>query len=344
LCALPIDLRSDTKTRPGPDMRRAIAAAEVGDDESGEDPTVNALQERVAGLLGKDGGLWMPTGTMSNQVAVRTRCRPTDEIVCHQRSHLSIYEMGGAAALSGVQLRGFDSDDGTLPLETVEPFVQTDEEADDSVTRMIALENTHNACGGLVLPTSHVAEVRALADRHGLGMHLDGARLWNAHVASGTPLSVLAAPFDTLNVCFSKGLGAPAGSMLVGDATTIRNAGRYRLLLGGAMRQVGVLAAAALWALDHHLERLADDHDRARRFAGLLAEVPGVTVDPARVETNMVFAALGGWSAEEASERLGEHGVLADPTPWGLRFVWHLDRSDEDVEAAAALVRKVAAD
>ncbi|MEX2439469.1 MAG: GntG family PLP-dependent aldolase [Actinomycetota bacterium] len=334
-----IDLRSDTKTRPGPDMRRAIAAAEVGDDESGEDPTVNALQERVAGLLGKEAAMWFPTGTMSNQVGVRAQCASGDEIICHQRSHLSIYEMGGAAALAGVQLRGFDSEDGTLPLETVEPFIQTDEDADDSVTRMIALENTHNACGGLVLDPQHALAVRALCDRRGLRLHLDGARLWNAHIASRTPLDELAAPFDTINVCFSKGLGAPAGSMLVGDGSTIRRALRYRLQFGGAMRQVGVLAAAGLWALDNNLQRLADDHARARRFAGLLAEIPGVEVDPERVHTNMVFAQIGSWTSREAEERLAKHGLLADGTPWKLRFVWHLDRDDADVEAAANTVR-----
>jgi threonine aldolase len=338
-----IDLRSDTKTRPGPDMRRAIAEAQVGDDESGEDPTINALQERVAAILGKDRALWMPTGTMSNQVAVRVQCEPGDEIVCHQRSHLSIYEMGAAAASSGVQLRGFDSDDGTLPLELVEPFVRTDPEADDSVTRIVALEDTHNACGGLVLPASHAEQVRTFADRHGLRMHLDGARLWNSHVATGRPLDELAAPFDTLNVCFSKGLGAPAGSMLVGDEATVGRAFRYRLQFGGAMRQVGVLAAAALWALDHNLARLAEDHDRARRFAATIAEIPGVKADPERVETNMVFADLGSLSAEEAAVRLAERGVLADPTPWRLRFVWHLDRGDEDIGAAAAAVRAVVA-
>ncbi|MEX2274645.1 MAG: GntG family PLP-dependent aldolase [Actinomycetota bacterium] len=335
----PIDLRSDTKTRPGAQMRRAIAEAEVGDDESGEDPTINALQERVADLLGKDAAMWFPTGTMSNQVAVRVQCNSGDEILCHQRSHLMLYEMGGAAALSGVQLRGFDSEDGTLPIEQLEPFIQTDEDADDSVTRLVALENTHNACGGLVLSAKHALRVRELADRHGLRTHLDGARLWNAHVATGASLAELAAPFDSINVCFSKGLGAPAGSMLVGDERTIRRALRYRLQFGGAMRQVGVLAAAAMYALDHHVQRLAEDHARARRFAELLAQIPSVEVEPSRVETNMVFAQIGSWSTEEATERLEQHGLLADATPWKVRFVWHLDVGDPDVEAAAAAVR-----
>jgi threonine aldolase len=334
-----IDLRSDTKTRPVPGMRRAIAEAEVGDDESGEDPSINALQERVADLLGKDAAMWFPTGTMSNQVAVRTQCNSGDEILCHQRSHLMLYEMGGAAALSGVQLRGFDSDDGTLPLDRLEPFIQTDEDADDSVTRIVALENTHNACGGLVLSPKHALRVRDLADRHGLRMHLDGARLWNAHVATGTPLAELAAPFDSINVCFSKGLGAPAGSMLVADDRTIRRALRYRLQFGGAMRQVGLLAAAAMYALDHHVDRLAEDHARARRFAELLAQIPAVEVDPNRVETNMVFARLGGWTSDEATEHLAHHGLLADATPWNVRFVWHLDVGDDDIEAAATAVR-----
>jgi threonine aldolase len=336
----PIDLRSDTKTRPGDEMRRAMAAAPVGDDESGEDPSVNRLQDYAAELFGKEAALFFPTGTMSNQVALRTLAQPGDEVFIHARAHIVQWEMGAAAALSGLQLRGFESDDGTLDPAEMEQFVRTDEDEDDSVTRIVALENTHNAAGGLVYPHERALAVRAFCDRHGIALHLDGARVFNAHVATGLSLRDLAAPFDTLNACLSKGLGAPVGSLLLGGESVIRRARRYRLQFGGAMRQVGIVAAGGLYALEHNIARLAEDHRRARELAERLTAVPGLSVDPGRVQTNMVVAdpRPAGLSADEVAAAAEPAGLLVDPNPYGLRFVTHLDIDDGDIEEAAAIM------
>jgi threonine aldolase len=335
-----IDLRSDTKTRPDGEMRRVMAAAPVGDDESGEDPTVNRLQEYAADLFGKEAALFFPTGTMSNQVALRVLAQAGDEVFIHARAHIVQWEMGAAAALSGLQLRGFESADGTLDPQEMEQFVRTDEDEDDSVTRVVALENTHNAAGGLVYPQEQALTVRAFCDRHGAALHLDGARIFNAHVATGLSLRDLAAPFDTLNACLSKGLGAPVGSLLLGCEGVIRRARRYRLQFGGAMRQAGIVAAGGLYALEHNIARLADDHRRARSLAGRLAAVPGLAVDVARVHTNMVLAdpRPAGLTADRVAEAAARAGLLVDPNPYGLRFVTHLDVDDADIEAAAAII------
>lgn len=336
----PIDLRSDTKTRPGDEMRRVMAAAPVGDDESGEDPSVNRLQEYAAELFGKEAALFFPTGTMSNQVALRVLAQAGDEVFIHARAHIVQWEMGAAAALSGLQLRGFESADGTLDPQEMEQFVRTDEEGDDSVTRVVALENTHNAAGGVVYPQDRVLAARAFCDRHGIALHLDGARIFNAHVATGLSLRELAAPFDTLNACLSKGLGAPVGSLLLGSAARVRRAVRYRLQFGGAMRQAGIVAAGGLYALEHNIARMADDHRRARALAERLAAVPGLDVDLTRVQTNMVIAdpRPAGLSADEVAEATAPAGLLVDPNPYGLRFVTHLDVDDADIEEAAAIM------
>jgi threonine aldolase len=335
-----IDLRSDTKTRPDDEMRRVMAAAPVGDDESGEDPTVNRLQEYAADLFGKEAALFFPTGTMSNQVALRVLAQAGDEVFIHARAHIVQWEMGAAAALSGLQLRGFESTDGTLDPQEMEQFVRTDEDEDDSVTRVVALENTHNAAGGLVYPQEQALTVRAFCDLYGAALHLDGARIFNAHVATGLSLRDLAAPFDTLNACLSKGLGAPVGSLLLGCEGVIRRARRYRLQFGGAMRQAGIVAAGGLYALEHNIARLADDHRRARSLAGRLAAVPGLAVDVARVHTNMVLAdpRPAGLTADQVAEAAVGAGLLVDPNPYGLRFVTHLDVDDADIEAAAAII------
>jgi threonine aldolase len=335
-----IDLRSDTKTRPGDEMRRMMAAAPVGDDESGEDPTVNRLQEHAADLFGKEAALFFPTGTMSNQVALRVQANAGDEVFIHARSHIVQWEMGAAAALSGLQLRQFDSPDGTLDGEELELYVRTDEDADDSVTRVVSLENTHNAAGGVVYPQEKIREMRSFCDRHGLGLHLDGARVFNAHVATGLSLRELAEPFDSLNACLSKGLGAPVGSLLLGSEGLVRRAVRYRLQFGGAMRQVGIVAAGGLYALEHNIARLADDHRRARDLAGRLASVPGLAVDVGRVQTNMVIAdpRPAGLTADQVVAAAAPAGLLADPNPYGIRFVTHLDVDDADIEEAAAIL------
>ena len=344
-----IDLRSDTVTRPSAEMRRAMLEAEVGDDVLGDDPTVIRLQEHAAELLGKEAGLYFPSGTMCNQAAVRALTRRGDEVFLHAQAHIMFYEQGAASALSNVQLRCFDSPDGTLDLEKMGEYVHTDADVHFAPTRLVCLENTHNHCGGLVLPLAHVRAVRALCDRHDLRMHLDGARLFNAVAASSIPAAEYAAAFDTVSICLSKGLGAPVGSVLVGDAATIALAQRARKIFGGGMRQAGILAAAGLYALEHNVARLADDHRRARRLAERLAALPGLEIDLATVQTNMIFAGTRGTGsagipAADLVARLDEAGVLClDEGPWTVRFVTHLDVDDADIERTAAVVERVLA-
>ena len=305
-----IDLRSDTVTKPSAEMRRVMAEAEVGDDVLGDDPTVLRLQEYTAGLLGKEAGLYFPSGTMCNQAAIRALTRRGDEVFLHAQAHIMFYEQGAASALSQVQLRVFDSPDGTLDLEKMEEYVHTDADVHHAPTRLVCLENTHNHCGGVVLPIEHIRAVREFCDRHDLKLHLDGARLGNAAVATGIPLAEYGALFDTVSICLSKGLGAPVGSVLVGDAETILLAQRARKIYGGGMRQAGIVAAAGLYALEHNLERLADDHTRARVLANGLAALPGLEVDLRTVQTNMVFAGTRetGVPAAELMDRLAGAG------------------------------------
>ena len=338
-----IDLRSDTVTKPSAEMRRVMAEAEVGDDVLGDDPTVLRLQEYAAGLLGKEAGLYFPSGTMCNQAAIRTLTRRGDEVFLHAQAHIMFYEQGAASALSQVQLRVFDSTDGTLDLEKMEEYVHTDADVHHAPTRLVCLENTHNHCGGVVLPIEHIRAVREFCDRHDLKLHLDGARLGNAAAASGISLADYGALFDTVSICLSKGLGAPVGSVLVGDAETIHLAQRARKIYGGGMRQAGIIAAAGIYALEHNLARLADDHTRARVLASGLAALPGLDVDLRKVQTNMVFAGTreSGIPAAELMDRLAEHGVLAlDEAPWSIRFVTHLDLDDADIERAIVAVER----
>ncbi len=336
-----IDLRSDTVTRPSAEMRRAMAEAEVGDDVFGDDPTVNALQAYAAQLFAKEAGLFFPSGTMSNQAALAAHTRRGDEIFLHERAHILLYEQGGAAVHSQLQTRCFASEDGMLDPERMEPFVHTDEDPHHAPTRLVALENTHNHCGGRVLDQGRVGAVREFCDRHDLLLHLDGARVFNAVVAGGLSPAEITAPFHSVSVCLSKGLGAPVGSVLLGRAGFISRARRARKLLGGGMRQAGILAAAGLYALRHNIGRLADDHRRARALAVRLAETPGLAVKPDGVETNMVYAdtRASGLSAAEVAANLAERGVLClDEGPHTVRFVTHLDVDDPAIEAAAAAI------
>jgi threonine aldolase len=341
-----IDLRSDTVTRPTAAMREAMCAAEVGDDVLGDDPTVISLQEHAAELLGKEAALYFPSGTMCNQAAVRALTQRGDEVFLHAQAHIMFYEQGAASALSNVQLRCFDSADGTLDLEKMEEYLHSDADVHWAPTRLVCLENTHNHCGGVILPMEHIRAVRAFCDRHGLAMHLDGARLFNAVVATGIAASGYAALFDTVSICLSKGLGAPVGSVLVGDAAVIRRAQRARKVFGGGMRQAGIVAAAGLYALQYHVDRLTDDNRRARELGQRLAALQGLDVDLDKVQTNMVFAGTrgSGVPAADLVSRLGELGVLAlDEGPWSVRFVLHLDVGDDDVEETAAVVARVLA-
>jgi threonine aldolase len=339
-----IDMRSDTVTKPGPEMRRAMAEAEVGDDVFEDDPTVNRLQDEAARLLGKEAALFCPSGTMTNQVALHTLTQRGDEVFLHAQAHILYYEQGGAAVLSQLQLRCFDSPDGTLDPEVMEGFVHRDDDVHFAPTRVVCLEDTHNHCGGVVYPLEGIRAVRAFCDRHDLKLHMDGARIWNAHVASGVPLADIAAPCDTVSVCLSKGLGAPVGSLLVGDAPTIALARRARKLYGGGMRQAGIIAAAGLYALERHIARMADDHRRIRGMAERLAVVPGLGVDLARVQTNMVYVDTHatGRKAADLVPMLAAEGLWAlDEGVWTLRFVAHLGLDDADVEEAGAIVARV---
>ncbi|NTX04918.1 low-specificity L-threonine aldolase [Myxococcus sp. CA051A] len=339
----PIDFRSDTVTKPTAGMRRAIAEAEVGDDVYGEDPTVLRLEARVAERLGLEAAVFVPSGTQANQVAIGAHCRAGDEVLTEAGSHILHYEGGAVPALWGVQPQPLPGERGLLTPEDVAAAVREDN-MHNPRTRLLSLENTHNRGGGSVWPVERFRAVVEVARKAGLAVHLDGARLFNAEVAAGVPASTWARLTDTTSVCFSKGLGAPVGSALAGRADLIKEARRLRKRLGGGMRQAGILAAAALYALDHHVERLAEDHANARRLAAALAEVPGVKVDTARVETNMVFAEFDR-PALEMVTLLGGHGVLTNPAggPRSVRLVTHLDLSAADIDESVARIRRALA-
>ena len=340
----PIDLRSDTVTRPTPAMRRAMAEAEVGDDVYGEDPTVEILEARVAELLGKEAALFTPSGTMANQIAVGVLAGPGDELLCDGKSHVYVWEGGGIARHWGVTARPINPHGGLLGLGHLSDKVRPENEHYVR-TRLVCLENTHNRAGGRVHPFESAEEISTWAREHGLAMHLDGARLMNAVVASGIAASEWGRLFDTVSICFSKGLGAPVGSALAGPRDLIREAHRLRKVLGGGMRQAGVIAAGALYALDHHVERLAEDHAHARIIAEAVERAPGLSLESGPVETNLVWIevdpSLG--TAEEVVGRLREEGVLVSALgPQTLRAVTHLDVDRRQVEAAAGAIERVA--
>ena len=341
-----IDLRSDTVTRPTPQMRDAMARAEVGDDVYDEDPSVIALEHETAALLGKESGIFTPSGTMANQIGLWLHTHHGDEALVSEGAHVMLYEGGAAPALSGLQLTvigkgGLFSGADVLAAHKVDNNHYPP-------TRLVCVENTHNRGGGRVFPQAKVVEVAAAARKLGLALHLDGARLWNAHIATGLSLRELAAPFDTVSVCFSKGLGAPVGSVLVGTTVDTKRARRRRKMLGGGMRQAGVLAAAASYALRHHLQRLADDHANARLFAEHLARTPGITVDLTTVETNLCIFDLASHVALTADAfiaRARDANVLLNAIgPRRLRAVTHLDVNREACVTAAAVLGKLVAD
>lgn len=327
-----VDLRSDTVTAPSPEMRQAMAEAEVGDDVFGDDPTVLALQAEVAELLGYQAALFTPSGTMANQLGLRVLVNPGQELVCDQSAHVVRSESGAAAVFSGITTRTWRSERGRVDPELVAELISPNAGRYQVSTAAIALENTHNFGGGTVQRAEAVRAVQQLARDNGLGLHLDGARLWNAHVASGRPLAELAAGFDTVSVCLSKGLGAPIGSLLVSSSERIEQAWFWRKRYGGAMRQVGVLAAAGRFALQNNLKRLADDHARARRLAAELGN------DPAGSETNIVLLQVPDALAVSAAAR--EQGVLTSVLgPRALRLVTHLDVDDSGIDRAIEVLR-----
>jgi threonine aldolase len=330
-----IDLRSDTLTRPGEPMRLAMARAEVGDDVYGEDPTVRRLEERVAGLFGHEAALFMPTGSMANVLAVRSLVAPGQEVLCESRAHIARAELGAHGAYSGVTMRTWIHERGQVDLPVIESLFAPDMGPFFVATAAISVENTHNFAGGAVLPIDDLRALRSFAGAAGARVHMDGARVWNAHVATGVPLAEYGAVAHVLAVCLSKGLGAPVGSLLVGTADTVAEARVWRKRMGGGMRQVGILAAAGLYALDHHVERLAEDHAHAR----LLAEACGV--DPASVDTNIVVVPRSDAGEFVAAAR--DAGVLvATVGPTAVRLVTHLDITRDDAEKAAAVLARLA--
>ncbi|MBI2369800.1 MAG: low-specificity L-threonine aldolase [Deltaproteobacteria bacterium] len=333
-----IDLRSDTVTRPTPAMRQAMAEAEVGDDVFGEDPTVNALQARSAALLGKEAALFVPSGTMANQLAIRTHTEPGDEVIIEGSSHPFNYEGGATAALSGVQFFTLPGRRGILEASQIEAAIRPPDHHYPR-TRLVCLENTHNRGGGSIFPLEKILEIAGVARDRGLALHLDGARLFNACVATGIKPAEYARHFDSVSFCLSKGLGAPVGSLLAGSAAFIDRAHRFRKMFGGGMRQAGILAAAGLYALDHHIERLEEDHRHARLLAQGLAGFPGVEVKPEEVETNMVFVRVTDRPAAELARALREQGVLLLATARDtIRCVTHLDVSEADIHDALARI------
>lgn len=337
-----IDLRSDTVTKPSAGMRQAIVNAEVGDDMSGEDPTVNRLEKTVAELLGKEAAVYNCSGTQSNQMAVRAHCQQGDEILIDESGHIVNYEAGGAAALSGVSARCIRGRGGMLDVEDLEGKVRPDNQH-YCVTRLVCVENTTNHGGGRVWPLEQMARVGKWAHDHGLKVHVDGARLFNAVVANGYTAREFARHADTVSLCFSKGLGCPMGSILVGDAATMYRARRARKLFGGALRQAGMMAASALYALEHNIERMRDDHANAKAFATSIAQVDGIRLNVAEVESNLVFFEVDpklGTSAQ-LSAKLLQRGVRINPSgPQRLRACTHLDVTLEEVMRAADIVRE----
>lgn len=340
-----IDLRSDTVTMPTPAMRQAMAQAEVGDDVYGEDPTVNRLQEIAADMLGKEAGLFVTSGTMGNLAAILAHCNRGDEVILGTKAHTFLFEAGGISALGSVHSCQIPNQaDGTLLLEDIQAAIRPDD-PHDPITRLVTLENTQNRCGGVALSIDYTRQVGELAHKNGLALHLDGARLFNAAAALGVAARQLAEPADSVTICLSKGLCAPVGSVLCGSRDFIRRAHRIRKQLGGGMRQAGVLAAAGIVALESMVDRLAEDHARARRLAERLAEIPGILLDAGTPQTNMIFIGLADevpLSADQVAQRLAELGVKAGVVAERrFRLVVHYWIDDTAVEQASAAFKQV---
>ncbi len=338
-----IDLRSDTVTKPSEAMRQAMARAEVGDDVYGEDPTVNRLQETAAALVGKAAALFVPSGTMANQLALRAQAQPGQEVIVESKAHMVRYEQGAGGALAGVQFHWVAGARGIMTPEQVEAAIRP-KDPHTIQTALICVENTHNSGGGTIYPLVTIERIGAIARQRGLPMHLDGARLFNAVVATGTSATEYAKQFTTVSFCLSKGLGAPAGSLIAtNDRDMLEKLRRFRRMYGGAMRQAGVLAAAGLYALEHNIARLKEDHDHAKRFAQVLAQIPAVTLDPASVETNIIFFDVKSSRAPaDLVAALKAEGLLINAVGGNTyRAVTHLDVSAEDVDRAGQIFARV---
>jgi threonine aldolase len=336
-----IDLRSDTATRPTEGMRTAIAAAVVGDEQRREDPTVTELQERAAALLGHEAALFLPTATMANQIALKVHSRPGDVLVAERHAHVVIYEYGGPAAHAGLMIETIEGTAGRFGVDELDAVTVPSTKVADQCVTVLAIENTHNSAGGRCWPLEELRVVTDFARERGLATHLDGARLLNAAVATGVPAAEIGALFDTVTLCLSKGLGCPLGALLAGSDAAIERAWREKHLFGGAMRQAGIVAAAGVYALDHHVERLVEDHVRARRLAEAWSDA-GLPVDLEQVETNFVQVDVGALelSQGEALAQLREAGVGLSSTihPSLIRAVTHLDLDDDDIDGAIELV------
>jgi threonine aldolase len=338
-----IDLVSDTATKPSQGMRAFMAQAPVGDEQKQEDPTVNALQDRVAALLGKEAALYLPSATMANEIAVKVHTQPGDKVILEETSHIVTSEAGGPAVLSGVMPHSLRGVRGVFTAEQVEGAIGRDG-PHYPPARLVSVEQTANLGGGTVWPQAQLRAVVEVARRHRLRTHMDGARLMNAAVASGVPAHEHARGFDTVTLCLTKGLGCPVGALVAGDRAVIKDARRYKHLFGGAMRQAGIIAAAGLYALDHNVDRLAEDHTNAKILARGLAEIPGIRIEVEHVETNIVFFDVAGLgiTAKDAVDRLREQGVRMGATgQTQIRAVTHLDVSQADVERAAEIAQKV---
>ena len=340
-----IDLRSDTVTKPTPAMRKVMAEAEVGDDVYGEDPTMNALQEKVAKLLGKESAIFVPTGTMANQLAIKAHTQPGDEVIIEATSHAYSFEGGGGAALSGVQCYTLRGERGILDASQIESAIRPSDHH-YAITRLISIENTHNRGGGSIYPIEKMRDIYQLTKSKGLMVHLDGARLWNASVAKGIRLHQYAQYADSVSVCLSKGLGAPVGSLVTGSKTFIDRVHRFRKMFGGGMRQAGILAAAGIHAIDHHFERLAEDHENAKRLALGLKEIKGVSIGQELVETNIIIFDVSGTGKTPAQVRdaMKKERVLMNAvSPTQIRLLTHLDVTRKDIDTALKAFRKVLA-
>lgn len=328
-----IDLRSDTVTKPSEEMRKAMHDAEVGDDVYKEDPTVNRLEEYAAELLGKEAALFVPTGTMGNQICINVLTQPGDEIICERDAHIFVYESGSPARLSGVQCYLVQGEKGVITPEQVEELIRPESAYYMPRTKIIEVENTHNRAGGTIIPIENIKALAELADKHGINYHLDGARIWNASVETGISIAEYASYFGTLSVCLSKGLGAPIGSVIAGTKDFIKEAYRVRKAIGGGMRQVGVIAAAGLYALENNIPRLKEDHERARSLAKHLSTIDNIEVNLDDVQTNIFMFAVKGMKIDDVLDKCKENGILLNPGGVNtIRVTTHMDITDEDIE------------
>lgn len=339
-----IDLRSDTVTKPSKEMIEAMASAEVGDDVYGEDPTVNKLQEKIAELLGKEAALFVPSGTMGNQLCIKSHTQPWDEVICDKDAHIYNYESGSIAGLSHVQVMPVNGKNGIFTADQVEEVIRP-EAYYLPKTKLVCIENTHNRGGGSIFPIDEIERIKNVVDKYGLKFHLDGARLWNASIATGISMKEYSSYFDSVSVCLSKGLGAPVGSVIAGSKEFIKIAHRYRKAWGGGMRQAGILAAAGLFAIEHNFKRLAEDHRRAKYFAKEISKISRIKIDPDSVQTNIILFEVEGLTAQEVVEKIkdpsktGDSLLLSIGKKYLVRAVTHFNVSDEDIEIAINILK-----